>query len=48
MIVTFLALLELIRLKQVKVYQRGIFGPIRVFRPVGPGARPPLPRPRTK
>jgi segregation and condensation protein A len=38
MIVTFLALLELIRLKQVKVYQRGIFGPIRVFRPVGPDA----------
>jgi segregation and condensation protein A len=36
MIVTFLALLELIRLKQVKVYQRGIFGPIRIFRPVGP------------
>jgi len=38
MIVTGLALLELIRLKQVKVYQRGIFGPIRVFRPVGPDA----------
>jgi segregation and condensation protein A len=36
MIVTFLALLELIRLKRVKVYQRGIFGPIRIFRPVGP------------
>ncbi len=36
MILTFLALLELIRLKQVKVYQRGNFGPIRVFRPVGP------------
>jgi segregation and condensation protein A len=36
MIVTFLALLELIRLKHVKVYQRGMFGPIRVFRPVGP------------
>jgi len=36
MIVTFLALLELIRLKRVKVYQRGVFGPIRVFRPVGP------------
>jgi segregation and condensation protein A len=36
MIVTFLALLEQIRLKQVKVYQRGIFGAIRVFRPVGP------------
>ena len=36
MIVTFLALLELIRLKTVKVYQRGLFGAIRVFRPVGP------------
>jgi segregation and condensation protein A len=36
MIVTFLALLELIRLKRVKVYQRGMFGAIRVFRPVGP------------
>jgi segregation and condensation protein A len=36
MIVTFLALLELIRLKLVKVYQRGMFGEIRVFRPVGP------------
>ena len=36
MIVTFLALLELIRLKSVRVYQRGLFGPIRVFRPVGP------------
>jgi segregation and condensation protein A len=41
MIVTFLALLELIRLKTVKVYQRGIFGPIRVFRPVGPEAAAP-------
>jgi segregation and condensation protein A len=38
MIVTFLALLELIRLKRVKVYQRGVFGPIRVFRPLGPEA----------
>ncbi len=36
MIVTFLALLELIRLRRVRVYQRGIFGAIRVFRPVGP------------
>jgi segregation and condensation protein A len=36
MILTFLALLELIRLKRVKVYQRGVFGSIRVFRPVGP------------
>jgi segregation and condensation protein A len=42
MIVTFLALLELIRLKRVRVYQRGMFGPIRVFRPVGPaGGTPP-------
>jgi segregation and condensation protein A len=41
MIVTFLALLELIRLKRVKVYQRGVFGPIRVFRPVGPEAGAP-------
>ncbi len=40
MIVTFLALLELIRLKRVKVYQRGMFGPIRVFRPVGPEPEP--------
>jgi len=36
MITTFLALLELIRLKRIRVYQRGMFGPIRVFRPVGP------------
>jgi segregation and condensation protein A len=36
MIVTFLALLELVRLKRIKVYQRGAFGAIRVFRPVGP------------
>ncbi len=38
MIVTFLALLELVRLKRVRVYQRGTFGSIRVFRPVGPPA----------
>jgi segregation and condensation protein A len=43
MILTFLALLELIRLKQIKVYQRGLFGPIRVFRPVGPEAGAPTP-----
>ena len=46
MIVTFLALLELVRLKRVRVYQRGMFGPIRVFRPVGPpveGAPTPAP-----
>jgi segregation and condensation protein A len=41
MIVTFLALLELIRLKSVKVYQRGVFGAIRVFRPLGPDAAAP-------
>ena len=38
MITTFLALLELVRLKRVRVYQRGPFGGIRVFRPVGPPA----------
>ncbi len=43
MILTFLALLELIRLKRIKVYQRGLFGPIRVFRPVGPEAGAPMP-----
>jgi segregation and condensation protein A len=42
MITTFLALLELIRLKRVKIYQRGLFGPIRVFRPLGPD---PVPEP---
>ena len=45
MIVTFLALLELIRLKRVRVYQRGMFGPIRVFRPIGPPAEGPPPVP---
>jgi segregation and condensation protein A len=44
MIVTFLALLELVRLKRVRVYQRGMFGSIRVFRPVGPpGEGAPVP-----
>jgi chromatin segregation and condensation protein Rec8/ScpA/Scc1 (kleisin family) len=43
MILTFLALLELIRIKVVKVYQRGNFAAIRVFRPVGPGAVAPSP-----
>ena len=43
MILTFLALLELIRMKLVKVYQRANFGAIRVFRPVGPNAGAPPP-----
>jgi len=43
MIVTFLALLELVRLKHVRVYQRGLFGAIRVFRPVGPPDGAPAP-----
>ena len=43
MILTFLALLELIRLRRVRVYQRGIFGSIRVFRPVGPEEGAPRP-----
>jgi segregation and condensation protein A len=43
MIVTFLAVLELIRLKRVKVYQKGNFGAIRIFRPVGPEAGAPNP-----
>jgi segregation and condensation protein A len=43
MIVTFLALLELVRLKRVRVYQRGVFGSIRVFRPVGPIEDAPAP-----
>jgi segregation and condensation protein A len=32
MIVTFLALLEMIRLRRVRVFQQGNFGPIRVYR----------------
>lgn len=43
MIVTFLAVLELIRLKRVKVYQKGAFGTIRIFRPVGPQEGAPQP-----
>jgi len=43
MILTFLALLELIRIKLVKVYQRANFAAIRVFRPVGPGTGAPPP-----
>jgi segregation and condensation protein A len=32
LIVTFLALLEMIRLRSVRVFQAGAFGPIRVYR----------------
>jgi segregation and condensation protein A len=32
MIVTFLALLEMIRLKRIRVFQQGAFGPIRVYK----------------
>jgi segregation and condensation protein A len=40
MIVTFLALLEMIRLKMVRVYQQGNFGPIRVYRRERPDGAP--------
>jgi hypothetical protein len=40
MIVTFLALLEMIRLKRVRVYQQGNFGPIRVYRRERPEGAP--------
>jgi segregation and condensation protein A len=36
LIVTFLALLEMIRLKLVRVFQSGTFGPIRVYRRARP------------
>ncbi len=39
MIVTFLALLEMIRLKLVRVFQQGNFGPIRVYDAPGRRAR---------
>lgn len=42
MILTFVALLELVRLKRVKVYQRANFEAIRLFRPIGPEADAPL------
>ena len=32
LIVTFLALLEMIRLKLVRVFQAGSFGPIRIYK----------------
>jgi segregation and condensation protein A len=40
LIVTFLALLEMIRLKLVRVFQTGSFGPIRVYRRPRPADAP--------
>jgi segregation and condensation protein A len=40
MIVTFLALLEMIRLKTVRVFQQGNFGPIRVYKRARPEGAP--------
>ena len=40
MIVTFLALLEMIRLKLVSVFQQGDFGPIRVYKRARPEGAP--------
>ena len=43
LIVTFLAVLELIRLKRIRVFQAGMFGPIRVYkRPKSDGAPEPI------
>jgi segregation and condensation protein A len=40
LIVTFLAMLEMIRLKLVRVYQTGPFGPIRVYKRARPADAP--------
>lgn len=40
MIVTFLALLEMIRLKTIRVFQQGAFGPIRVYKRARPEGAP--------
>ena len=40
LIVTFLALLEMIRLKRVRVFQSGSFGPIRVYKRSRPADAP--------
>ena len=40
LIVTFLALLEMIRLKLVRVFQSGSFGPIRVYKRARPTDAP--------
>ena len=40
LIVTFLALLEMIRLKLIRVFQSGTFGPIRVYKRARPADAP--------
>src|SRR5262249_23132309 len=40
LIVTFLALLEMIRLKLVRVFQAGTFGPMRVYKRARPADAP--------
>jgi segregation and condensation protein A len=45
MIVTFLALLEMIRLKLVRIFQSGGFGPIRVYKRARPADAPYADRP---
>jgi segregation and condensation protein A len=40
MIVTFLALLEMIRMKRIRVFQQGSFAPIRVYRREATAAAP--------
>jgi segregation and condensation protein A len=40
LIVTFLALLEMIRLKLIRVFQAGSFGPIRVYKRPRPADAP--------
>ena len=40
LIVTFLALLEMIRLKLVRVFQSGSFGPIRIYKRARPADAP--------
>jgi segregation and condensation protein A len=49
LIVTFLALLEMIRLKLIRVFQSGSFGPIRVYKRARPADAPhPLLDPETE
>jgi segregation and condensation protein A len=40
MIVTFLAMLEMIRLKLVRVFQAGVVGPIRIYKRARPADAP--------